>query len=84
VPTKKRKRPSRHYQVFLQLLDLKKKSKYRTFNRTLRKFAKAAQSEEIVEQMSQDIQNIVDARSSAKRLKKQAVYDANLYAHTSI
>lgn len=84
VPYKKRKRPSRRYEVFLQLLDLKKKSRYRPFNRTIRKFAKAAQSDEIVEQMSQDIQNIVQARISSARLKKQAVYDAKLYAHISI
>ena len=84
APTKKRKRNSRRYEVFLQLLELKKKSKYKTFNRTLRKFAKAALTDEVVEQMSQDITNIVNGRISAARLKEQHVYDANMYVGRSI
>jgi len=84
APTKKRKRNSRRHEVFLQLLELKKKSKYKTFNRTLRKFAKAALTDEVVEQMSQDITNIINGRISASRLKEQHVYDANMYVGRSI
>lgn len=84
APSKKRKRASRRYEVFQQLLDLKKKSKYKTFNRTLRKFAKATETDDIVEQMSQDITNIINGRLSAARLKEQRVYDANLYSSMSI
>jgi len=80
----KRKRCSRRYEVFLQLLELKKKCKFKMFNRTLRKFAKAAQTDACVEQMSEDITNIIRARASAARLKEQRVFDANLYSHVSI
>lgn len=85
VPTtKKRKRCSRRYEVFLQLLELKKKCKYKTFNRTLKKFAKAVRTDACVEQMSEDISNIVRARVSAVRLKEQRVFDHNLYTNMSI
>lgn len=84
APKKKRKRNSRRFEVFLQLLELKKKSKFKTFNRTLRKFAKAAETDAVVEQMSVDIANVIRGRVSAARLKSQRIYDANMYVGASI
>ena len=84
VPCKKRKRTTRRYEVFLQLLDLKHKTKYKTFNRSLKKFAVATATEAAAEQMSKDIANIIAARDSAKRLKEQCVFNAQLYAHLTI
>lgn len=74
---KKRKRTEKHA-VFLQILELKRKNKYRTFTRSLRHFAQA--SNENLAQISEDVNNIKKARSSAKRLKESQVFDAHLYA----
>ena len=84
VPCKKRKRTTRRYEVFLQLLELKHKSKYKTFNRSLKKFAVATATEATAEQMSVDIANIIAARDSAKRLKELGVFNAHLYANLTI
>lgn len=84
VPCKKRKRTTRTYEVFLQLLELKQKSKYKTFNRSLKKFADATTTEDAAEQMSKDITNIIAARDSARRLKEQCVFNAQLYTHLTI
>tara|TARA_B110001450_G_C17615653_1_gene479153 strand:- start:174 stop:386 length:213 start_codon:yes stop_codon:yes gene_type:complete len=70
--------------VFKKLLALKKKDKYRVFTRTLKRFANAAVSEEDLEQLDQDIQNIVSARISAQRLLDQKLYDPALYTNISI
>jgi len=84
VPCKKRKRTTCRYEVFIQLLELKHKSKYKVFNRSLKKFAMATETEAAAEQMSKDITNIIAARDSAKRLKEQHVFNAQLYAHLTI
>ncbi len=84
APCKKRKRTTRRYEVFLQLLELKHKSKYKTFNRSLKKFAAATETEAAAEQMSKDIANIIAARDSSRRLKEQGVFNAQLYAHLTI
>lgn len=84
VPCKKRKRTTRRYEVFLQLLELKHKPKYKTFNRSLKKFSAATPTEATAEQMSKDIANIIAARDSAKRLKELGVFNAQLYAHLTI
>ena len=84
VPCKKRKRTTRRYEVFLQLLELKDKSKYKTFNRSLKKFAVATAIDSDTEQMSKDIANIIAARASAKRLKEQNVFNAQMYAYLTI
>jgi hypothetical protein len=68
----------------MQLLELKQKSKYKVFNRSLKKFAMATEAEATAEQMSKDIANIKLARDSARRLKEQGVFNAQLYAHLTI
>jgi hypothetical protein len=70
--------------VFQKLLTLKKKDKYRIFTRTLKRFANAAVSEEDLEQLDQDIQNIVSARISARRLLEQKLYDPSIYTNINI
>jgi hypothetical protein len=82
----KRRKPSTvdPHEVFKKLLALKKKDKYRVFTRTLKRFANAAVSEEDLEQLDQDIQNIVSARISAQRLLDQKLYDPALYTNISI
>jgi hypothetical protein len=84
APCKKRKRTTCRYEVFMQLLELKQKSKYKVFNRSLKKFAMATEAEATAEQMSKDIANIKLARDSARRLKEQGVFNAQLYAHLTI
>jgi len=81
---KKRKRTSGRYEIFVQLLELKEKKKYKPFTRSLQAFACATKTDEDVNQMTTDISNIKHARVSAKRLKENRVYNAALYAHLSI
>lgn len=79
----KRKRTNEEsaYEVFLKLLALKKKDRYRMFTRTIKRFATAATDEEAVSQMSTDMKNIISARISGQRLLEQKLYDPTLYAH---
>ena len=84
LKTKKRKRSLEAIEVFEKLLTIKKKNKYKLFNRTLRKFALAAHSDEELEQINTDIDNIIQARESAKRLLENKLYDSALYSRVSI
>ena len=68
-------------EVFLKLLELKNKDRYRVFTRTIKRFARAAIDEEAVEQLCTDIKNIISARISGQRLLEQKLYDPTLYAH---
>jgi hypothetical protein len=84
VQTKKRKRNSQRFLVFLDLLELRQKSKYKTFNRLLKRFAASTTTDKEIADMKKDVVNIRDAQVSAARLKRQKLYDAQLYAHLSI
>jgi len=69
------------YEVFLKLLQLKKKDRYRIFTRTIKRFARAAVDVDAVVQLSTDIKNIISARVSSQRLLEQRLYDPALYTH---
>lgn len=81
-PKRRKTEDDSPYEVFLKLLDLKKKDRYRIFTRTIKRFARAAIDEDAVSQLSSDIKNIVSARISAQRLLEQKLYDPDLYTHT--
>ncbi len=77
---KKRKRPtSERHEVFLQLLELKGRNKYKSCTRTLRRFVKATQTAEAVAQLRQDIQTIQESLESGKRLREQNLFDYKMY-----
>lgn len=73
--SKRRKTESTQHSVFLKLLSLKEKDKYRPFTRTMRKFANATKTSAEVDQMNEDIDNIVRADESIKRLQSQRLYE---------
>jgi len=73
--SKRRKTENKMYDVFLQVLAMKQKRKFRPFTRTLRKFAMATQTEDALELMRQDIENIAKAKESMKRLESQQLFD---------
>ena len=73
--SKRRKTENKMYDVFLQVLAMKQKSKFRPFTRTIRKFAMATQTEDALELMRQDIENIAKAKESMKRLESQQLLD---------
>lgn len=72
------------HRVFLRLLQLKNKERYRIFTRTLKRFAVATESSEEILQLSEDITNIFNARKSATRLLEQKLYDQGLHSHVAI
>ena len=72
------------YAVFLRLLDLKNKERYRIFTRTFKRFAVASDTPEAVIQLSEDIENILKARKSGHRLLEQKLYDPAFHSHISI
>lgn len=84
LQSNKRKRSLEAIEVFEKLLTIKKKNKYKLFSRTLKKFAIAAHSDEELEQINKDIDNIIQARESAKRLLETKLYDSALYSRVSI
>ncbi len=66
---KRRKIDSNRYDVFVKLLRLREKDKYRNFTRTLVRFVKATPNEADLEQVSIDIDNICRAKESTKHLR---------------
>lgn len=73
--SKRRKTENKYYDVFLQVLELKHKNKYRPFTRTLRRFAMATKTKEELEQLKTDIDNITKAKESMKRLESHHLLD---------
>lgn len=78
--TKRRKKESEEYTVFMKLLQLKQKEHVRPFTKTLKRFAHATANDQI-EQISEDIDNILKARESCKRLLDYKLYDHRLERH---
>ena len=82
-PKKRRKRQQTptidSYTVFLRLLDLKNKDKFRLFTRTLKRFSMATELPESILQLAEDIENILKARKSTERLHKQKLYDPSIH-----
>ena len=72
---KRRKTENKSHVVFLKLLDLKDKNKFRAFTRTFRRFALITKTKESVEQLDRDIENIRNARESITRLESQRLID---------
>lgn len=81
---KKKQKTIQSVNVFLNLLSLKKKNKYKLFTRTLKRFALVTTSPDETEQLHIDIENILRARESGHRLYKQKLYDPALYPHLAI
>ena len=80
VAFKKRKRPgSRKYEVFMHLLDIKGRNRYKACTRTLRRFVKATPTHEALEQMHQDIVTIQSSFESGQRLVDQNLFDYKAY-----
>ena len=73
--SKRKKTTDNSYTIFLRLLELKKKERFRIFTRTFKRFAAAAKSEDAIAQLSKDIENITNARKSCLRLIEQKLYD---------
>ena len=73
--SKRRKTTDNSYTIFLRLLELKKKERFRIFTRTFKRFAAAATSTDAIAQLSNDIENITKARKSCLRLVEQKLYD---------
>ena len=63
------------YLISQSLLDMKKKSKFRTFTKTFRRFAHVTRDEDALDQLSQDIENINKAKESMKRLESQRLFE---------
>lgn len=76
---KRQKTNDNSYAVFLRLLDLKNKDKFRVFTRTLKRFSMATELPESILQLSEDIANILKARKSAVRLHEQKLYDPGIH-----
>ena len=72
------------YTVFLKLLDLKDKQRFKIFTTTLKRFAIATETKESIIQMSEDINNIMKARKSGQRLLEHKLYDPVLHSHMHI
>ena len=73
--SKRRKTLDPAYDVFLKILELRERSKFRPFTRLLRKFVQATVEPGAISQMKQDIENIEKARESIKRLESQRLYE---------
>ena len=80
---KRRKTQNTAYDVFLKVLGLKEKNKFRPFTRTLRKFVAVTTDTGTIEQMRQDIENIEKARESIARLESQRLYQRS-HSYTRI
>ena len=61
--------------VFVKLLTLKEKNRYKVFTRTFKRFVLATPCVEALEQLNDDIDNIDKANESIKRLKSQRLYE---------
>jgi len=75
--SKRRKTAHTAYDVFLKILVLKQKEKFKPFTRTMKRFALATDSNVSLEQMAEDIENIRKANESIKRLTSQRLYDSS-------
>jgi len=82
--TKRKKTTCNRHTIFLKLLQLKQKDSFRPFTKTLSRFAVVTEDEEKLEQISQDIDNIVQARESCQRLLNHKLYDHRLERQTSM
>jgi hypothetical protein len=81
---KRKRTTSNQHVVFLKLLKLKQKDSLRPFTKTLTRFAAATEDEEKLEQISQDIDNIIQARESCQRLLNHKLYDHRLERNASM
>lgn len=73
--SKRRKTSHKSYEVFQKVLDMKKKSKFRPFTKTFRRFAHVTRDEDALDQLSEDIENINKAKESIKRLESQRLFE---------
>ena len=65
---KKRKQVISKYQVFVALLELNNKSKYKTFTKMFYIFSKSINTQEKIEQLYKDIAVIQEAKRASQRL----------------
>lgn len=73
--SKRRKTSHKAYDVFMKVLEMKHKNKFRVFTRTLRRFARATHDKDALDQVNEDIDTIIKARESIKRLKSQRLFE---------
>ena len=73
--SKRRKLDITPCRVFMKLLDLKEKNRYRVFTRTFKRFVLATPTRDAMDKLNQDIDNIRKANESIKRLKSQHLYE---------
>jgi len=76
--SKRRKTAHTAYDVFLKILALKQKDKFKPFTRTMKRFALVTETAISLEQMAEDVENIRKANESIKRLTSQRLYDGSL------
>jgi len=65
---KKRKQSISKYQVFVALLELNNKSKYKTFTKLFYIFSKSINTQEKIDQLYKDITIIQESKRASKRL----------------
>jgi hypothetical protein len=75
---KRKKTTCVQHDVFVKLLKLKEKDRFRPFTKTMGRFALAVATGDKLEQISEDIDNIILARESVARLLNHKLYDHRL------
>ena len=73
--SKRRKKAISKYEVFLQLLKLNARPRYRSFTKAVRRFSESITDEQKLEQLQQDIGVIMEARAASLRLAEYRLLD---------
>lgn len=73
--SKRRKKAISKYEVFLQLLELNDRPRYRSFTKAVRRFSKSITDEQKLEQLHHDIGVIMEARDASQRLAEYRLLD---------